>query len=138
MMADGRQQFFETMRSAPYEAHQFVQAIHYRYDPRNDVEVHYSDVPDLRLRVVWENAKGREDEQNFARFIWQKRNQVFYCETFVPPVELEELGIDGAVAHKNGPLLAQVRVGASLWEGEPRDAFFRTLDLACVRMTLAR
>lgn len=137
-MTAERQKFFDGMRSAPFAAHQFVQAIHQRYDPRNDVEVHYADVPDLRLKVVWENARGKDDEQNFARFIWQKRNKVFYCETYVPPEELAELGVAGATEHKHGPLLSQVRVGSELWEGEQRDAFFRTLDLACVRMTYAR
>lgn len=136
---DARQQFFEQMRSAPFAAHQFVQAIHTRYDPRNDVEVHYANVPDLRLRVYWENAKGKQDEQNFARFLWQTQNELFYCETYVPPDELAELGFDSAKEHRNGPLLSQVRVGPDCWEnGERRNAFFRALDLACVRMTQAR
>ncbi len=136
---DARQQFFEHMRTAPFAAHQFVQAIHTRYDPRNDVEVHYANVPDLRLRVYWENAKGKQDEQNFARFLWQTQNELFYCETYVPPDELAELGFDSAKEHRNGPLLSQVRVGPDCWEnGERRNAFFRALDLACVRMTQAR
>ena len=136
---EARQQFFEQMRSAPFAAHQFVHAIHNRYDPRNDVEVHYANVPDLRLRVVWENARGKDDEQNFARFIWQKQNEVFYCETYVPPEELADLGYGDAKEHKNGPLLSQLRIGSDHWEdGERRNAFFRTLDLACVRMTQAR
>jgi hypothetical protein len=134
-----RQEFFEQMRSAPFAAHQFVQAIHHRYDPRNDVEVHYSDVPDLRLRIYWENAKGKQDKQNFARFMWQTQKAVFYCETYVPPNELAELGFESAKEHKNGPLLSQVRIGSDCWEnGERRNAFFRTVDLACVRMTQAR
>jgi hypothetical protein len=138
-MSNGREQFFEGMRSAPFAAHQFVQAIHHRYDPRNDVEVHYAEVTDLRLKVVWENSKGKHDHQNFARFIWQKRNKVFYCETYVPHDELAELGFDDAKEHIHGPLLSQVRVGSDCWEeGERRAAFFRTLDLACVRMTQAR
>jgi hypothetical protein len=136
---EARQQFFEQMRSAPFAAHQFVHAIHDRYDPRNDVEVHYAHVPDLRLRVVWENARGKDDEQNFARFIWQTQMEVFYCETYVPPQELAELGYADAKEHKNGPLLSQLRIGSDHWEdGERRNAFFRTLDLACVRMTQAR
>ena len=136
---EARQQFFEQMRSAPFAAHQFVHAIHDRYDPRNDVEVHYANVPDLRLRVVWENARGKDDEQNFARFIWQTQNEVFYCETYVPPEELAELGYADAKEHANGPLLSQLRIGSDHWEdGERRNAFFRTLDLACVRMTQAR
>jgi hypothetical protein len=138
-MADGRQQFFEHMRSAPYAAHQLVQAIHHRFDPRNDVEVHYTEMPDLRLRVVWENARCRDDEQNFARFEWQSKNEVFYCETYVPAEELAELGFEGAREHKHGPLLSQVRLASDCWEdGDRRDAFFRTLDLACVRMTQSR
>lgn len=138
-MADGRKEFFEHMRSAPFTAHQFVQAIHNRFDRRNDVDVHYAKVPDLRLRVFWENSKGKHDEQNFARFIWQSRKEVFYCETYIEPKELASLGFKGAKAHKNGPLLSQIRVGEQYWEsGEAQAIFFRTLDFACVRMTQSR
>ena len=136
---DGREQFFEQMRSAPFAAHEFVHEIHKRYGPRNDVELHYANVPDLRLRVFWENAQGKDDEQNFSRFIWQKQNVVFYCETYLPPAELHELGFLNAKEHRNGPLLSQLRVGSDYWvEGEDQNAFFRTLDLACFRMTTAR
>ena len=137
-MAGARQQFFEHMRSAPYAAHQFVQAIHGRYDPRNDVRIHYTFTKkaDLRLEVVWDMANGQQDQQNFATFNWQSRNKVFYCEIFVSPPELAELGFDDAKEHKHGPLLSQVRVGADYWDDcERRAAFFRTLDLACVRIT---
>lgn len=57
----------------------------------------------------------------------------------MPPEELAELGYEDAKEHKNGPLLSQLRIGSDHWEdGERRNAFFRTLDLACVRMTQAR
>ena len=138
-MADGRELFFEQMRSAPFAAHKFVETIHRRYDPRNDVEVHYAKLPDLRLRVFWEKLNGKHDEQNFARFVWQKQKEVFYCETYLPPKELHELGFEDAREHNNGPLLAQVRIGSDYWdECESQNAFFRTMDLSCIRMTQAR
>lgn len=138
---EARQQFFEQMRSAPFAAHQFVHAIHNRYDPRNDVRVHYTFTKkaDLRLEATWEKANGAQDVQNFTTLSWQSRNKVFYCETYVPPEELTDLGYGDAKEHKNGPLLSQLRIGSDHWEdGERRNAFFRTLDLACVRMTQAR
>lgn len=138
---EARQQFFEHMRTAPFAAHQFVQAIHNRYDPRNDVRVYYTltKKADLRLEVTWDKENGQSDEKVFTTLFWQSRNKIFYCETYLSLVELTELGFEGAKEHKNGPLLSQVRIGSDCWEvGERRDAFFRTLDLACVRRTLAR
>lgn len=129
------------MRSAPFAAHQFVHAIHNRYDPRNDVRDHYTFTKkaDLWLEATWEKVNGAQDVQNFATLSWQSRNKAFYCETYVPPEELADLGYGDAKEHKNGPLLSQLRIGSDHWEdGERRNAFFRTLDLACVRMTQAR
>lgn len=138
-MTDGRELFFENMRSAPFAAHKFVEAIHRRYDQRNDVEVHYVKLPDLRLRVFWEKLNGKQDKQNFATFSWQKHNEVFYCEIYLSPEELNELGFKNAKEHKNGPLFAQVRIGFDYWEEcESQNAFFRTLDLSCLRMTQSR
>lgn len=133
--------FFERMRTAPFEAHKFVQALHDRFDRRNDVQVHYTNTnnADLRLRVFWVNANGKDDAQNFARFAWQNKNEVFYCETYVAPQTLKELGFEDAKAHNNGPLLSQVRIGADYWDNVvDRDVFFRSLDLACLDLTRSR
>jgi hypothetical protein len=78
-----REKFFEGMRTAPFSAHQFVSAIHGRYDRRNDVEVHYTDTnaSDLRLHVFWENVKGYSHQQNFARFEWRAQKGHCLAET---------------------------------------------------------
>lgn len=140
-MADGRAIFDRRMRSAPPSAHQFVKAVHARYEPRNDVEVHYTQTNggDLRLRVYWSNSKGKADDQNFARFEWRPAQGTFYCEAFLLASELTQMGFNTAEQHLHGPLLAKVWLDALCWvPGDRQDTLFRALDLACVYMTQHR
>ncbi len=140
-MADGRPMFEKRMSSAPPAAHQFVHDVHARYEPRNDVELHYTKTNggDLRLRVYWSNRKGKPDEQNFARFEWRPEKENFYCEAFLLASELIQMGFGTAEQHSHGPLMAKVWLDAPCWTaGERQDTLFRALDLACVYMTQDR
>jgi hypothetical protein len=96
--------FLEWIDDAPDSANSLIKEIASVFE-NTDLEIHYSFVPDLRVRAF---NKVTERSQNILRIQWQPRKQRFLCDCILPKYKIaEELN---PVDYDHGPLPTQFTI----------------------------
>lgn len=104
--------FVEKVESTSSNGVELIREIIQEFGDRSGVEVHFSHVPDLRIRAFGVSSKsGKEVSQNIFRFEWRIQTQSFLCEIYTPVNEMP--AEFNAVDNSSGPLPTKFRLDNS-------------------------
>jgi hypothetical protein len=104
--------FLENVESTSQNGIKLLNKLIKKYGDKSGVEVHFSHVPDLRIRVFGKSSRtGKEVSQNIFRMQWRVRTSRFLCEICTPSNEIPTEF--GASDNNHGPLPTQFYLDCS-------------------------